>query len=186
VSVSFGGSLLVSTPALHDPSFRRTVVLLLDHDEDGALGVVLNRPTEIPVADVLPVWADHVSEPDVVFHGGPVAQDSALGLARGSTGATDAEVGWRALTGDLGLVDLDAPPEVLVPALAGLRIYVGYSGWGAGQLEDELAEDAWWVFPADPDDMFAGDPDRLWQRVLRRQGGDAALAATLPDDPSLN
>ena len=183
MTATYGGSLLVSTPALHDPTFRRTVVLLLDHDEDGALGVVLNRPTEIPVAEVLPGWTGHVSDPEVVFAGGPVAQDSALGLARADA---EPEMGWRGLAGDLGLVDLDAPPEVVTATLGGLRIYVGYSGWAAGQLEDELAEDAWWVFPAEREDVFAGDPARLWQRVLRRQGGDPALAATLPDDPSLN
>jgi putative transcriptional regulator len=183
VTGSLVGSLLVSTPALLDPTFRRTLVLLLDHDEDGALGVVLNRPTEVPVADVLPVWASHVSAPDVVFLGGPVAEDSALGVARAPA---EPPVGWRQLNGSLGLVDLDAPPEVLAPGVAGLRIYVGYSGWGAGQLEGELAESAWWVFPAGPDDVFSPEPGRLWRNVLRRQGGEPALAATLPDDPSLN
>jgi putative transcriptional regulator len=182
MSTELSGSLLVATPALLDPNFRRTVVLMLDHGEDGALGVVLNRPSEVAVSSVLAPWAEHASAPGVLFHGGPVAQDSAIGLVRAGSGT----MGWREVVGDLGLIDLDTPTELVHDALSALRIFVGYAGWGAGQLERELAEDAWWVFPAEPGDAFDADAEGLWPAVLRRQGGEPALAATLPDDPTMN
>jgi putative transcriptional regulator len=184
------GSLLVATPLLDDPNFRRGVVLLVEHDQqEGTLGVVLNRPTEVPVDQVLPPWSKLVTGPSVVFQGGPVALDSALALAR-VPGAGD-PLGWRALDGvpaasRLGLVDLDAPPEVLAAEVTALRVFAGYAGWGAGQLRSEVEEGAWYVLPGEPQDVFIDDPERLWRLVLRRQGGDLALVATFPDDPSLN
>jgi putative transcriptional regulator len=184
------GSLLVATPLLDDPNFRRGVVLLVDHDQqEGTLGVVLNRPTEVPVDQVLPPWSELVTGPGVVFQGGPVALDSALALAR-VPGAGD-PLGWRALDGvpaasRLGLVDLDAPPEVLAAEVTALRVFAGYAGWGAGQLRSEVEEGAWYVLPGEPQDVFIDDPERLWRLVLRRQGGDLAFVATFPDDPSLN
>lgn len=188
--VSLTGSLLVAAPSLGDPNFERTVVVLVDHDEDGALGVVLNRPTRVDVREILPMWQDHVTGPGVVFHGGPVGRDSALALALlNPAPRDDAEaepLGFRQVHGRLGLIDLDAPPEILVAELSGLRVFAGYAGWGAGQLEDELAEQAWYVVPATPEDPFTADPERLWRDVLRRQGGELAMVATFPEDPSLN
>jgi putative transcriptional regulator len=185
---SLTGSLLVAAPSLTDPSFERTVVLLVDHDEDGALGVVLNRSTRVDVREILPTWQDHATEPAVVFHGGPVGRDSALALA--ALGAPPDEgrepLGFRHVFGRLGLIDLDAPPEILVPQLTGLRIFAGYAGWSAGQLEDELAEQAWYVVPSAATDAFTPDPEHLWRDVLRRQGGELAMVATFPEDPSLN
>lgn len=178
------GQLLVATPKLEDPSFRRAVVLVLDHDEDGALGVVVNRPSEVEVAAVLPVWQPHTVAPGVLFHGGPVAGDSALGLAQ--VPGDDEPMGFRRVAGALGLVDLDAPPEILVPELAALRLFAGYAGWGAGQLESELVEGAWYVVDGEPADAFSGAPQGLWREVLRRQGGDLALVSTYPDDPRMN
>jgi putative transcriptional regulator len=184
------GRLLVATPLLDDPNFRRGVVLVVEHDpQEGTLGVVLNRPTEVPVDQVLPPWATLVTGPSVVFQGGPVALDSALALAR-VPGMED-PLGWRALDGvpagsRLGLVDLDAPPEVLAAEVTEFRVFAGYAGWGAGQLRSEIEEGAWFVLPGDPDDVFIDDPEHLWRLVLRRQGGDLALVATFPDDPSLN
>lgn len=191
---SFAGSLLVATPLLTDPSFHRSVLLLLDHDEDGALGVVVNRPTQVDVASVLPDWQPYAGVPGVVFHGGPVDLDSALalGAVRRAGPAAAAEpvttelLGWRRVVGDLGLVDLDAPPELVVPSLDGLRIFAGYAGWGPGQLEDELAEGAWWVLDAHPHDAFADEPEGLWRSVLRRQTGELALLSTFPEDASHN
>ena len=180
------GRLLVATPRLVHEEFRRTVVLLLDHGEDGALGVVVNRPTEIDVDAVLPVWQPFVTVPGRLFQGGPVALDSALGLVS-VPGAADAEpLGVRRLTGSLGLVDLDTPPEVVVPELTRLRIFAGYAGWGPGQLESEIEDGSWYVVDAEPGDAFTDTPERLWADVLRRQGGDLALVATFPEDPSLN
>jgi putative transcriptional regulator len=184
------GRLLVATPLLGDPNFRRAVVLIVEHEEvQGTLGVVLNRPTTVDVGRVLDQWNDLVTEPSVVFRGGPVAPNSALALAM--VPGKDEPVGWRALDGApalarLGLLDLETPPGLLATAITSLRVYAGYSGWSPGQLDAEIAEGAWFVLPAQPGDVFAADPGRLWRQVLRRQGGDLALLATYPDDPALN
>lgn len=194
---SLTGRLLVATPALADPNFDRAVVLLLDHDEEGSLGVVLNRPTPVEVADILEGWGDLAGSPGVVFQGGPVSLDSALGIAviPGGEGPSPSSrlrstagdpIAWRRVHGAIGLVDLDAPPELLAPALGSLRIFAGYAGWGPGQLEDELVEGAWYVVESEPGDVSSPDPERLWRSVLRRQRSELAMVATYPDDPSLN
>ncbi|MDT3399312.1 YqgE/AlgH family protein [Streptomyces sp. B1866] len=191
---SLTGRLLVATPALADPNFDRAVVLLLDHDEEGSLGVVLNRPTPVGVGDILESWASLAGEPGVVFQGGPVSLDSALGVAvvpgetggRASSLVGDGPLGWRRVHGAIGLVDLEAPPELLAAALGSLRIFAGYAGWGPGQLEDELSEGAWYVVESEPGDVSSPAPERLWRAVLRRQRSELAMVATYPDDPSLN
>ncbi|NBM17677.1 YqgE/AlgH family protein [Streptomyces sp. GC420] len=183
---SLTGRLLVATPALADPNFDRAVVLLLDHDEEGSLGVILNRPTPVEVEDILEPWADLAGEPGVVFQGGPVSMDSALGVGVIPGPAVEGPLGWRRVHGSIGLVDLEAPPELLAKALGSLRIFAGYAGWGPGQLEDELAEGAWYVVESEPGDVSAPDPERLWRSVLRRQRSELAMVATYPDDPSLN
>ena len=180
------GKLLVASPALTDQHFARAVVLVLDHDDDGALGVVLDRPSELAVREVLPGWADIVDPPPTLFAGGPVSTGSALGVAVLVPGTASAPLGWRRVFGDTGLLDLDTPLEVLADALAGLRIFAGYSGWSPGQLEAEVAEGAWFVVPAQPGDLLCAEPEQLWGRVLRRQGGRLALLATFPDDPLQN
>ncbi len=189
-SEALAGRLLVATPMLGDPNFRRTVVLIVEHEpEQGTLGVVLNRPTKIPVGQVLEPWTELVTGPDVVFSGGPVAPNSALALA--VVPGTDEPVGWHPLEGApamarLGLVDLDAPPGLIAPAIVSLRVYAGYAGWSAGQLVAEIEEGAWYVLPGEPADAFSAEPERLWPAVLRRQGGELAYVATYPDDPGLN
>ncbi|MEB8337966.1 YqgE/AlgH family protein [Streptomyces endophyticus] len=184
---SLTGRLLVATPALADPNFDRAVVLLLDHDEEGSLGVVLNRPTPVDVGDILEGWGDLAGEPGVVFQGGPVSLDSALGVAViPGDDEREAPLGWRRVHGAIGLVDLEAPPELLAAALGSLRIFAGYAGWGPGQLEDELTEGAWYVVESEPGDVSATRPEGLWRAVLRRQRGELAMVATYPDDPSLN
>ncbi|MFG2647290.1 YqgE/AlgH family protein [Streptomyces sp. NPDC048436] len=192
---SLTGRLLVATPALADPNFDRAVVLLLDHDEEGSLGVVLNRPTPVEVADILEGWGDLAGAPGVVFQGGPVSLDSALGVAvipgeevpaPGARTRRPEPIGWRRVHGAIGLIDLDTPPELLAPALGSLRIFAGYAGWGPGQLEDELVEGAWYVVESEPGDVSSPDPERLWRAVLRRQRSELAMVATYPDDPSLN
>ena len=148
------GRLLVATPLLGDPNFRRTVVLVVeDEAEEGTLGVVLNRPTEVPVGQVLESWTDLVTGPSVVFRGGPVAPNSALALAI-VPGDTE-PVGWRALDGSavmsrVGLVDLDVPPELLAGGIASLRVFAGYAGWAPGQLQAEIDEGAWYVLSGEP------------------------------------
>ncbi|GAA2713976.1 MULTISPECIES: YqgE/AlgH family protein [Streptomyces] len=192
---SLTGRLLVATPALADPNFDRAVVLLLDHDAEGSLGVILNRPTPIGVGDILQSWAALAGEPGVVFQGGPVSLDSALGVAvvpgeahggGAGAGAAPGPLGWRRVHGAIGLVDLEAPPELLARQVGSLRIFAGYSGWGPGQLEEELVEGAWYVVESEPGDVSSPDPQRLWRAVLRRQRNELAMVATYPDDPSLN
>jgi putative transcriptional regulator len=184
------GRLLVATPMLGDPNFKRAVVLIVEHEDvEGTLGVVLNRPTAIGVGQVLEQWTELATEPSVLFRGGPVEPDSALALAL--IPGKDEPIGWRALDGApalarLGLLDLDTPPRLLAPAITSLRVYAGYAGWSPGQLEAEIDEGAWYVLAAQPGDVFAADPDRLWRQVLRRQDGDMAFLATYPDDPTLN
>ncbi len=179
------GMLLVASPALVDPNFVDSVVLLLDVDDQGALGVVINRPSGVPVSEVLDRWAPVVDEPEVLFRGGPVGTDGALavGLLRDSE---DVPVGFRPVGGPLGLLDLDTPVELLEGSLAGLRIFAGYAGWGADQLAGEIEEGSWYVVPAEAADAFRVDPSDLWRDVLRRQPGELAWHATRPVDPDLN
>jgi len=184
---SLTGRLLVATPVLTDPNFSRSVVLLLDHDAQGALGVVLNRPTPVDVAAVLDGWAPLAGDPAVLFQGGPVALDSALAVAVvPGEDHSAAPLGWRRVHGAIGLVDLEAPPEVLAGVLGGMRVFAGYSGWSPGQLEDEIAEGAWHLVDCEAGDVSCAQPDRLWREVLRRQRGPLAMLATYPDDPLLN
>jgi putative transcriptional regulator len=178
------GRLLVATPALGDPNFERTVVLVLEHNDDGALGVVLNRPSSLPVGEVLPAWADVVGAPAVVFHGGPVGTDSALGLVR--LAQATSPLGVRVLHEEWGLIDLDTPVELAIPGLAAMRVFAGYAGWGEGQLDGEIEVGAWFVVDVLPSDVFSADPEALWPAVLRRQGPPLALVASFPPDPSLN
>ena len=179
------GMLLVATPQLLDPNFVDTVVLLLDVDEGGALGVVLNRPSGVPVAEVLETWGEIASEPEVLFRGGPVSTEGALGVALLRDG-DDVPVGFRAVDGLLGLVDLDTPIELVTGSLAGMRVFAGYAGWGADQLAAEIEEGSWYVVPAEPSDAFRIDTADLWRDVLRRQPGELAWHSTRPFDPDLN
>lgn len=179
------GRLLLAEPALDDPNFNGTVVLLLNHSDDGSLGVVVNRPLAADVSDVLPGWHAHVTAPAHLFQGGPVGLDSAIGLAR-LPGDDSEPPGLRRLAGSLAVVDLDAPPEIVAPASAGLRIYAGHSGWGPGQLESEIDDGAWFVVQAEAADAFRADVTDLWREMLRRQTSVLALLSTKPADPSVN
>jgi putative transcriptional regulator len=183
---SMTGQLLVATPTLKDPNFDRTVVLLVAHETGGALGVVLNRATEVAVADVLGGWGDLAGEPAVLFEGGPVQPESAICLARSRPEVTKRITGFHRVAGTLGTVDLSGDPERLRDSVAGIRVFAGYSGWSAGQLEEEIAAGSWFVFDALPSDPFINRPDDLWAMVLRRQGDILAAVAHFPPDPSLN
>lgn len=176
------GRLLVATPAIESGPFLRSVVFLLDHDVDGALGVIVNRPLDSEVDDVLPDWAGLVNAPVCLFDGGPVAMDSALALG---VIADVAPRGWRQMSGRVGLVDLEGP----LPGegeFTGLRVFAGYAGWGADQLEAELEEGAWLVVDALDADLISPQPETLWREVLRRQDNDVRFWTTFPDDPSAN
>lgn len=181
------GSLLVAAPGLDDPQFRRTVVYVIEHRSGGSLGVILNRPSEVAVRDVLPSWAPLASLPHAVFVGGPVEGETALCLAAVRTGHDPAVLGGLVtVRGPVALVDLDADPEPLAPRLRGLRVFAGYSGWDAGQLDGEIGRGDWIVVPALPDDVVTGHEANLWRRVLRRQGMPLSLLATYPADVRRN
>lgn len=177
------GRLLVASPLLGVP-FHRAVVLILEYDESGTLGVVLNQPTSVDVGSVLPMWREHITGEPHVFQGGPVSLDSALGLAA----AQGHPEGFRRVSGELGVVDLDTPADALAPHLAAMRIYAGYAGWAPGQLDAEIDEGAWAVVDAvDPvAQAFWSDPDHLWAATLQRAGGTLAWWPTCPPDPSVN
>lgn len=179
------GTLLVASPELVDPNFTDTVVLVIDVDDDGAVGLVLNRPSSVLVVDVLEPWRDVVSPPETLFAGGPVGSDGALGLAR-LADPDDAPVGFRSIVDDLGLVDLDTPVELVEGSVSAARIFAGYAGWGAEQLRGEIAEGSWYVVPGEVGDVFRPEVDDLRRDVLRRQPGERAWAATRPADPGLN
>jgi putative transcriptional regulator len=186
VSIDYAtGKLLVATPRTGGNVFRRSVVLVLQHDEDGAQGVVLNHPLSAPVSSVLPPWQDYVTHPPNVFQGGPVALDSALGLVT-VPGDRQEPMGVRLLFGGVGLVDLDIPPLVAMSGVAGLRIFAGYSGWSEGQLEHEIRDGGWYVVESEARDAFTPEPETLWSTVLRRQRGNLAFVASLPEDPTMN
>lgn len=213
--VSLKGSLLVANPAMPDPNFDRTVVLLLAHEEGGALGVVLNRPSNLDVDSPLPRWEKLVADPQVVFVGGPVAPGAAICLARvpdqgdaavhqdpgpadlwdedglprasGLSGGDEGPGGgWIPLVGDLGTLDLERDPEDLGVPVQAIRVFAGYAGWGPGQLEDEIAAGGWFVVTAEAGDALCSDPETLWKQVLRRQGGTLAVVAAYPPEPNLN
>ena len=179
------GKLLVATPALLDPNFARTVVLICDENEHGKLGIILNRPFRVEVATYAPEWGPLASPPARVFEGGPVAREGALAVGR-LRDETPPAAGWIPITDTLGIVDLDASPADFWGDLVGLRVFSGYAGWGAGQLEDEIAEQAWFVLDSAPADPFDPEPTDLWEQVLRRQGGDFSAFAPGPGDPASN
>jgi putative transcriptional regulator len=174
-SSSVTGKLLVASPLIIEPVFFRTVVLLLDHTEEGAYGVVLNRPSAERVAEHLPEWATATADPGVIHLGGPVDPAVGTALCPGNRGHAGPIPG-------ISILDLEIPPD---ESATGVRIYAGYSGWGARQLENELAEGAWYLVDAAPDDPFA-EPADQWASVLRRQPGHLAMVANFPEDASLN
>ncbi|MEO7446901.1 MAG: YqgE/AlgH family protein [Humibacillus sp.] len=180
------GRLLVATPAVSGEVFHRSVILVLHHDEGGAQGVVLNKPLTAEVDSVLPGWERVVTDPHVIFQGGPVSTDSALGLVTVPGDVTEPPLGVKRLFGSIGLVDLDVPTPVVAAELAGLRIFAGYAGWDGGQLEGEIVRGDWYVVDAEGRDPFTPEPDALWRAVLRRQRDSLAYVASFPDDPTMN
>lgn len=179
------GKLLIAAVELSDGVFDHTVVLLLDADDDGALGVVLNEINDVALESVLPQWVELVSHPSVLFRGGPVSPQGAICLA--SLARADEEPpGWRPVFENIGLLHLDTPVEIVAGAYADLRIFAGYAGWGPNQLEGELASGMWYVVDAQYNDVFGPQPQGLWRQVLRRQGGELAWLATWSEDPELN
>lgn len=178
---SLQGQLLIASPSLLDPNFRRTVVLVTEHTGEGAAGLVLNRPSPTSVAEVVPQLEPLVDDDEQVWVGGPVQPNAVLVLGE-FVDPADAAV---PLFGSLGFPSLEEPAEI-VPVTTRRRVFAGYAGWGAGQLEDELARDDWFLDPSEPDDPFTNDPGELWAHVLCRKGGIYELVARMPEDPSVN
>ncbi len=178
------GQLLVAAPSLEDPNFARTVVIVGEHNEDGALGVVLNRPSETEVLEAVPDLADLVDDGEIVHVGGPVQTSAVLVLAE----FAEPEAAQQLVVGDVGFLAVDEEEEedVVATALHRARVFAGYAGWGPGQLEAELAREDWIVVDAVGEDIFCDDPDTLWSRVLERKGGQYRLLARMPVDPSVN
>jgi putative transcriptional regulator len=175
VDDSLSGKLLIAAPSLED-FFRRTVVLMVEHNENGAFGVVLNRPSETTVAEVVPSLAPYAGDDEVVWIGGPVAADTAVALGRFEDPGASAGI----VVGDLGVIDPEDPGD----RVRGIRVYAGHAGWGPGQLEGEIEQDAWILEPASPEDPFReGD---LWSYLLGRRGGEYSFLARMPEDPSMN
>lgn len=180
------GRLLVATPPLEDPNFDRSVVFVIEHHADGALGVVINRPSDEDLDEPLDRWDDLQADPAGVYRGGPVEPDAliALGLAKQPISEVSDEI--APVSGRVVSADLTTDPAFVAGRLDAVRIFRGYAGWGPGQLEGEIDAGAWLVLDAEPDDVFAEEPDELWRSVLRRQGGRLAWLATAPDDLSAN
>ena len=177
---SLAGKLLISSPSLVDPNFRRTVVLMTHHDEEGAVGLVLSRPSELRIDEAVPDLGDLPYADDVLFLGGPVQPEAVVVLVELDEPFEDTEP----IVGGVVYMPPDADPDELRASRA--RVFAGYSGWGPGQLEAELAEPSWIVVAALPADVFAPDPDELWRTVLNRKGGRFSLMASMPFDPGLN
>jgi putative transcriptional regulator len=181
VSTELTGHLLISNASLFDPNFRRTVVLIGHHDEDGAVGVVLNRPLGVTVDEAVPPLADLVDAGDEVFEGGPVQPQAAVVVAEFLDPALATVVAF----GSVGFLP-DEVDDDDRSSIVRARIFAGYSGWAAGQLEGELAEDAWLLTPATEADVFTPDPEHLWDAVVVRLGPAYAMLRSMPTDPMLN
>ena len=178
------GRLLLATPLLDDPNFHRAVIYMLQHSHDGAFGLVLNRPTEEDHVGGLEPWFRELSQPAVIFSGGPVAADTLIALGTLDPGLVSESV--SPIDGSLASIDLSRSPDDVVNDLRHLRLFRGYSGWGTGQLEAELDEGSWLILPTDQLDIFSAHPQGLWRNILRRSGGSKAILADAPDDLSWN
>jgi putative transcriptional regulator len=180
---SLRGKLLLAAPVLKDPNFDRTVVLIAEHTDEGAMGLVLNRPSEAAVADAVPDLTWVAESDDSVYVGGPVAPNGVIVLAEWDDPAQAVVL----VEDDLGFVPGDTEDrDALAVAIRRARVYAGHAGWGPGQLEDELGEEAWIVEAPLREEIFSEDSENLWSAVLRRKGREFALLSTMPPNPSLN
>jgi putative transcriptional regulator len=179
---SLSGQLLLASPSLQDPNFKRAVVLIGAHSDEGAMGVVLNRPSNATVGELVPQLEPAVGDEETVYVGGPVQPNSIVFLAE----FLDPEPAGLLVLGRIGFPTPEADLDELAEATARRRVFAGYAGWGSGQLDAELDDGDWIAHPALPDDVFSEDPTELWSRVLARKGGAYVLIARMPLDPSLN
>lgn len=179
---SLAGQLLLASPSLHDPNFKRTVVLIGIHNADGALGVVLNRPSEMSVGEAAPGLREAVDGSDCVYVGGPVQPSSIVFLSE----FLDPTLAGLLVLGRIGFPAPDAEIGELALATERVRVFAGFAGWGEGQLDAEVQENDWIAQAATPEDVFTDEPHELWSNVLTRKGGSYALLARMPSDPGLN
>jgi putative transcriptional regulator len=183
MAASLKGQLLIASPSIHDPNFRRTVVYMTEHGDEGAMGLVLNRAAETTVGEAVPDLAWLADEDAVVHVGGPVSPQSVVVLAE----FEEPEQSALIVDADLGFVPAEVEDTTaLSETLGRRRVFAGHAGWGPGQLEAEMEEESWIVEPARREDVFTADPEELWSQVLRRKGQEYALLSTMPMDPSLN
>ncbi len=180
------GRLLVATPPLDDPNFDRSVIYVLEHHDDGAIGLILNRPTTSALDEPLDRWIDLQAAPSSVFTGGPVEPNAMIGLATAPSVDIDATEHLTQISGIIASADLSADPALVAANVDLVRVFRGYAGWGSGQLESEIEAGAWIVLDAEIDDVFSDRPEDLWYTVLRRQPGRLAWLALAPDDLSFN
>ncbi|MGH2851938.1 MAG: YqgE/AlgH family protein [Solirubrobacteraceae bacterium] len=179
---SLRGQILIAAPMLADPNFSRSVVLVAAHDENGALGLILNRPLDVPLSDVAPAL-DAIAEPGSTLHrGGPVAPDSAVVLAE----FLDPSLAALMVFGNVGFPSAECDLDQLASNVRRARVFAGHSGWGPGQLDEELEADGWIVGQLAPDELWHTDTRALWSTALSRKGGSYALLARMPEDPSVN
>jgi putative transcriptional regulator len=179
---SLRGKLLIAPPTLVDPNFARTVVLVAAHDDEGALGLVLNRPLEVPLAEISPVL-ESLADPGSTLHrGGPVAPDAAVVLAD----FRDPSLAALMIFGTVGFPNAECELRDLATGARRARVFAGHSGWGPGQLDGEMREDGWIIGQLAPDELWQPDSTQLWSTALRRKGGSYALLARMPEDPSVN
>jgi len=189
-----GGLALLATPVIGDERFAQAVILIVNHDDEGALGLVLNEPGFLAVDETLPAWASRAGPPPLVFMGGPMSPDRALGLARLADGTPAHSAGtaftalpqWPHDDDTVGLLDLSVDPDSVPATVHSVRVFAGYAGWGPGQLESELSVGAWWTTSVGSDDVLGDDPAGLWARIVARQPGTRALFSRFPGNPSLN
>jgi putative transcriptional regulator len=179
---SLKGKLLLASPALEDPNFARTVVLIAEHSEEGAMGLVLNRPAEATVGDSAPELEELVDASEPIYVGGPVQPNAVIVLAA----FTDPGAAGLLISDDVGFLSAQLDLAESAAVTQRTRVFAGHAGWGPGQLEDEVGEDAWIVEAPLREELFSDDPDDLWAAVLRRKGREFALLSTMPPDPSLN
>jgi putative transcriptional regulator len=178
---SLRGHILIAGPSLVDPNFRRSVVLVGEHSDEGAMGVILNRPSEASIGQAVPELTALATGSDIVHVGGPVQPSAIVVLAE----FVEPERAGSLVLESVGFLPSEVDPDEL-GELRRTRVFAGYAGWGPGQLEEELAEGSWIVEPALPEDVFTPDPDELWSEALRRKGGPFGVLALMPPDPSLN
>jgi putative transcriptional regulator len=176
------GQLLVAGPGLFDPNFRRTVVLVGEHGEEGAMGVVLNRPTRVTVDEAVPALSELVGSAELIHVGGPVQPDAIVVLGE----FEEPDRAGAIVFGSIGFLPGEIDDAESIGPLRRARVFAGYAGWGPGQLESELEESSWIVEPPVADDVFGDDADELWSTVLRRKGGPFSVLASMPVDPAAN